>query len=63
MFRKEFTKLSDLVFGRKDPNKERIYSITKINSILEEEDINYKVVSESSYWVVKKCIQEIKDSE
>ncbi len=62
-FRKEFTKLSDFTFGRKDPNKKRIYSITKINSILEEENINYKVVSESSYWLVMKYNWEIEDAE
>lgn len=62
-FRKEFTKLSDLAFGRKDPNRGRIYSITKINSILEEENINYKVVSGSSYWLVERCDWEMEDSE
>lgn len=55
MFRKQFTKLSDLAFGRKDPNIERIYSKTKMNSILEEENINYHIVSKSSYWVVERC--------
>ncbi len=63
IFRTKFTELSDAVFGRKDPNKERIYSITKINSILEEESINYRVVSRSSYWVVEKYNWEIEDSE
>lgn len=53
-FRVEFTRLQDAAFGRKDPNKERNYSITKINSILEEENISYKVVGDSSYWVVEK---------
>lgn len=62
MFKKQFTKLSDLAFGRKDPNIERIYSITKINAILEKENINYHVVSKSSYWVVEKCNWEMEDS-
>ncbi len=63
IFRTKFTELCNAAFGRKDPNKERIYSITKINSILEEESINYKVVSHSSNWVVEKCNWENEDSE
>lgn len=53
-FRSKFTKLSDAAFGRKDRNKNRDYSITKINSILEEESINYQLASCSSHWVVKE---------
>lgn len=53
-FRSKFTKLSDAAFGRKDRNKNRDYSITKINSILEEEFINYQLESCSSHWVVKE---------
>lgn len=53
-FRAEFTKLQDAAFGRKDRNKNRDYSITKMNSILEEEGINYKIVTHSSYWKVEE---------
>ena len=62
-FRKEFTRLSALAFGRKDPNKKRIYSITKINSILEDENVSYQVVSHTSYWVIEECDWELEDSE
>ena len=53
-FKEKFTELSDKAFGRKDRNKGRKYSITKMNSILEEENINYRVISKSSYWVVEE---------
>lgn len=53
-FRAEFTKLYDAAFGRADPNKGRVYSITKMNSLLEDAHINYSVVSQSSYWIVQE---------
>lgn len=62
-FREEFTRLYDTAFGRRDRNKGRKYSITVMNACLEEESINYKIVSHSSYWVVEKCDWEIDDSE
>lgn len=59
LFRKEFTKLYDTAFGRKEPNKKRIYSITKMNSLLEDENISYKIVSYTSHWIVEKCEWEL----
>lgn len=53
-FRSEFTQLYDAAFGRADPNKGRVYSITKMNSLLEDAHISYKVVSHSSYWIVQE---------
>ena len=53
-FSREFTQLYDAAFGRADRNKNRIYSITKMKSLLEDAHINYKVVSHSSYWIVQE---------
>lgn len=62
-FRASFTKLHDDAFGRRDRNKGRQYSINVMNASLEEESINYKIVSHSSYWIVEKCNWEIEDIE
>lgn len=62
-FRKKFTKLYDTAFGRKEPNQKRIYSITKMNSLLEDENISYKVVTYTSYWVIEEYDWELEDSE
>lgn len=62
-FRKQFTKLSDAAFGRKDRNKNRDYSKAKINSILEEEAINYQVEICSSHWVVQEYDWQEEDSD
>lgn len=61
MFRMQFTKLYDAAFGRKDPNLDRVYGIKKMNSLLEEENISYEIVSQSLFWVIKKCDLEIED--
>lgn len=53
-FKPDFTRLYDAAFGRADPNKGRVYSITKMNSLLEDAHISYKVVSHSSYWIVQE---------
>ena len=53
-FKPDFTRLYDAAFGRADPNKGRVYSITKMNSLLEDAHINYTVVSCSSYWIVQE---------
>ena len=53
-FKPDFTRLYDAAFGRADPNKGRVYSITKMNSLLEDVHINYIVVSHSSYWIVQE---------
>lgn len=53
-FRIKFTKLYDAAFGKWDPNKKRIYSINVMNKSLKAKNINYKVVSYSSYWRVEK---------
>ncbi len=52
-FRVNFTKLYDAAFGRKEPNLKRIYNINKMNKLLQEENIDYKVNSKSAYWVVE----------
>lgn len=51
-FRKKFTKLCDAALGRKEPNLKRIYHISKMNKLLKENHIDYKVDSKSSYWLV-----------
>lgn len=53
-FRKQFTVLHDAAFGRADPNKLRIYGIKKMNSLLEDNDLCYEIISESSNWKVCK---------
>ena len=53
-FKPDFTRLYDAAFGRADPNKGRVYSITKMNSLLEDVHINYKVDSHSAYWIVQE---------
>ncbi len=51
-FRKEFTRLHDAAFPREDKNKDRAYGISKMNSILEKQKMNYKIESKSEYWTV-----------
>ena len=51
-FSPEFTKLYDAAFGRADRNKDRQYSITKMNALLEDENIGYRIISQSKYWIV-----------
>ena len=59
-FSEEFTKKHDRAFERRDPNKNRVYGISKINDLLKDHCINYKVVSKQektsegkrSYWEV-----------
>lgn len=53
-FRKQFTVLHDAAFDRADPNKLRIYGIKKMNSLLEDNDLCYEIISESSNWKVCK---------
>lgn len=60
-FRKTFTKLHDAAFGKWGPNKERIYGKKVMNETLKEKSINYKIVSNSSHWVVERCDWEIDD--
>lgn len=54
-FRKEFTRLHDAAFPREDKNKDRVYGISKMNSILEKQKMNYKIESKSEYWTVVEC--------
>ncbi len=42
-FRKEFTRLHDKVFLRRDPNKERIYGLRIIKEVCEEYNMNYAI--------------------
>lgn len=51
-FRIKFTELCDAALGRKEPNSKRIYHISKMNKLLKENHIDYKVDSKSSYWLV-----------
>lgn len=54
-FRKEFTRLHDAAFPREDKNKDRVYGISKMNSIMEKQKMNYKIESKSEYWTVVEC--------
>lgn len=54
-FRKEFTRLHDAAFPREDKNKDRVYGISKMNSILEKQNVNYKIENKSEYWIVVGC--------
>ena len=55
VFRAEFTKLFDAAFGRRDPNRGRIYGYDKMNKLLREEGIGYIITTLSSCWVVQRC--------
>lgn len=64
-FRKEFTKLHDKAFPRQDKNKEREYGFNKINKILEEYTMNYKLGTDretsgdkKTYWKIVKLNRE-----
>ena len=62
-FRKKFTDLSKIAFGSWNHNTERCHFITVMNRILKKENINYKIVSHSKYWVVERYNWEMEDSE
>lgn len=62
-FRKEFTRLYDAVFDRMERDKKRIYGIDLANKGLKKNNIKYKIVSHSSYWVVEKCDWKMEDSD
>lgn len=53
-FKSRFTNLCDDAFGRKDRNKNRDYGINKMNSILKDENIDYKIESRTSHWIIIK---------
>lgn len=60
-FSEEFTKLHDKTFPREDPNKERTYGVSKINTILKKHKMNYAVESnreklgdKKTYWKLVK---------
>ena len=64
-FSKEFTKLHDKTFPRQDPNKERNYGASKINTILKIHKMNYaiephreKLGDKKTYWKVVKSNRE-----
>ena len=57
-FRKDFTRLYDAAFGREDRNLNRDYGIRKMNVLLAKQKLCYEVVSQSSYWEVRKCCEE-----
>lgn len=61
-FESQFTELHDRAFGRKDKNKGRKYGIRKMNIILKNEEINYKVERSSGCWMVQKCDRETEKS-
>lgn len=54
-FMRKFAELHDRAFGREDKNKGRTYGINKMNKILKNKEVNYKVVSSSGCWMVQKC--------
>lgn len=54
-FRQAFTKLHDSAFGRKDPNKNRIYHAKKINELLISSNLPFKVDDKNKLgWIVVK---------
>lgn len=53
-FIEDFTQLHDVAFPRADKNKNRNYSINKMNKILNDHDLGFKVESELVYWKVIK---------
>ncbi len=60
-FSKEFTELHDKTFPRQDPNRERVYGVSKINTILKKHKMNYEIESKrekvgdkKTYWKVVK---------
>lgn len=54
-FKAQFTKLYDTAFGRSDPNLNRNYGIRKMNGLLEDQHIDYKIKNQNAYWGVLKC--------
>lgn len=69
-FSEEFTKLHDTAFSRKDPNKGRVYGISKMKKILEEYNMNYMIEApretsgdkKTTYWKVVKFNRESDES-
>lgn len=57
-FSARFTKLYDIAFGRADPNLGRNYGIRKINGLLADQRIDYEIVNQKSYWLVRKCVED-----
>ncbi|SFM32564.1 DEAD/DEAH box helicase family protein [Pelosinus propionicus] len=64
-FSKEFTELHDKAFPRQDPNKERVYGVSKINTIFKKHKMNYEVESKrekledkKTYWKVVRANRE-----
>ena len=60
LFKNKFTSLYNVAFHYKDPNN-RIYDKDKMNKLLKEQDVGYKVESRrekestrTTYWVVVK---------
>jgi superfamily II DNA or RNA helicase len=51
-FSQEFTQLYDEAFHRADKNKERDYGIAKINKLLKNNNLPYKVNSSKSTWSI-----------
>lgn len=53
-FRQMFTRLYDAAFDRMERDKRRVYGIDLVNKGLKAQNINYKVVRHSSYWIVER---------
>jgi hypothetical protein len=62
-FCKEFTRLCDEAFGRQDKNKDRMYSLDKMNKILKNYNVPYEVKSDRSTRGDKKNFWEVVRSE
>lgn len=60
-FRQMFTRLYDAAFDRMERDKRRVYGIDLVNKGLKAQNINYKVVRRSSYWIVERYNWEIDD--
>ena len=56
-----FTRLYDAAFDRMERDKRRVYGIDLVNKGLKAQNINYKVVRRSSYWIVERYNWEIDD--
>jgi superfamily II DNA/RNA helicase len=58
-FSKEFTRLCDEAFGRQDKNKDRVYSLDKMNTILKGYNVSNEVKSDRSTTGDKKTFWEV----
>lgn len=62
-FRKKFTELYDAAFGRADKNKERVYSCSKINDLLCDSKLSFKLDNNKNGWTVREYNRGNKNSD